>query len=83
MDDWLQKRGTKLDLLVRLLQHHLSQDDRAPVSFDEQGLASFPQMSDVPEGQKLQSSKILVFQEFPMMSEMITNACLVFQEFGN
>jgi hypothetical protein len=78
MNEWLGNAGTKLSLLVKLLQHTLSHDERAPPSFDDEGRGKYPEIPPVPDGQRApQSSKVLIFQEFPMMAEMIASVCLV------
>jgi hypothetical protein len=72
MQEWNEKEGTKLSLLLKLIQHSLSHDTRDPVSFDEEGGASYPEIPLIPLGETApQDSKILVYQEFPMMAEMI------------
>jgi SNF2 family DNA or RNA helicase len=77
MEEWKSAEGTKLALLVRLLQHTLSHDTRAPVSFDAEGLGSYPPMPAMTDGEiQPQTSKVIVFQEFPMMADMIVSVSL-------
>jgi superfamily II DNA/RNA helicase len=73
-EEWKSAEGTKLALLVRLLQHTLSHDDRAPVSFDAEGLGSYPPMPVMADGEiPPQTSKVIIYQEFPMMADMIVS----------
>jgi SNF2 family DNA or RNA helicase len=74
--DWKSKEGTKLSLLVKILEHHLSHDERPPATFDKDGRVCFPDESDTNPSLSSHTSKILVFQEFPMMSEMIISVLL-------
>lgn len=72
IDDWKSRSSTKINLLIKLVQHCLKSDDIAMPTFDEDGNAHWPPLADLAEGQQHpQTRKIVVSQEFPMMADLI------------
>lgn len=72
IDDWKSRSSTKIDLLIKLVQHCLKSDNIAMPTFDEDGNAHWPPLADLAEGQQHpRTRKILVSQEFPMMADLI------------
>ena len=61
IDDWKSRSSTKIDLLIKLVQHCLKYDDIVMPTFNEDGNAHWPPLADFAKGkQHPQMRKILV-----------------------
>ncbi|TFK17541.1 hypothetical protein FA15DRAFT_734316 [Coprinopsis marcescibilis] len=62
LSDWEAQKSTKIDCLVRMVQHILLRDDMPPIEFDECG----PVFRPAPTNPNCtRNVKILIYQEFP------------------
>ena len=76
MDKWFAKKSTKIDACARLCQHLLSRDD-ALDPINENGELSFPPPPTLQPGEApTQSIKVLIYQEFPSLSPILTDVRL-------
>jgi hypothetical protein len=74
------KPSTKLQVLIDICLHILSDDDRSPPTFDENtGEGTYPQLPNRPEGEvRPQASKGIVYQEFTSQVQMTLSVRTVF-----
>ncbi|KAM6491331.1 P-loop containing nucleoside triphosphate hydrolase protein [Amanita muscaria] len=75
-EQWLEKPGSKLRILIRLLQH-LLQDDEIGHASVEGSEVIFPPAPQVDGREPNRSRKILIYYEYPMTTPPIVSAMRV------
>ncbi|CAA7271229.1 unnamed protein product [Cyclocybe aegerita] len=73
LEEWEAAKSTKFDMCARIIQHLLARDNAPPIVF-ENGGATFPPTPPLPPGQApSQTTKILIYQEFPSLGPVLRN----------
>ena len=79
LQEWEQKKSTKVDMCALICLHLLSRDDAPPLIFKD-GNVFFPEMPQSRPGEViLQSNKILIYQEFPSFGPLVRSVCALLQ----
>ncbi|TFK19678.1 hypothetical protein FA15DRAFT_601103 [Coprinopsis marcescibilis] len=76
LEEWEDRKSSKIDCLVRMVQHILTRDDMPPVTF-ENGVPVFDPAPGSPTFTR--DVKILIYQEFPSFIPLVRN---VFELYG-
>lgn len=77
LEEWAERKSTKMDVLARICKHTLSSDRAPPVQFAN-GQAFFPQIPPLKPGERdTKAIKIAIYQEFPSLGRVLHNVCLL------
>jgi len=77
LDSWEEKKSVKFDTCARLTQYVLT-SDLAPVVECKDGVVEFPPIPPPPPGVEVpQTTKVLIYQEFPSLMPLMINVSLV------
>ncbi len=72
LEEWEANKSTKLDALVKMLLHHLEEDNRAPLVLDEHNnLVPDPTFVPTPRGPNSPPDRIVVYVAFPSNNPLI------------
>lgn len=75
LEEWEPMKSTKMDTCARMCQHLLSRDD-APEITVEDGQVIIPPLPPLQPGEPcLQTTKILISQQFPSLAGLLRNVC--------
>jgi hypothetical protein len=73
LEEWEEKKSTKIDICARMCRHLLSHDDAPKMVFGN-GTVVFPPVPPSQPGKKVpQTVKILIYQEFPSLGPLLRN----------
>ncbi|KDR69536.1 hypothetical protein GALMADRAFT_77269, partial [Galerina marginata CBS 339.88] len=81
MQEWQSNKSTKLDTCARLVSHLLSHDNAPPIKVKD-GKVTFRKLSAEQREHPKQSTKILIYQEFPSLGPLLRNVKQVFDLYG-
>jgi len=70
MQEWESKKSTKMDVCAQICRHLLSRDDAPEVEFKD-GAPVFPPNPVASAGSGTQDNRILVYQEFPSLCDLL------------
>ncbi|KAG7093167.1 hypothetical protein E1B28_006856 [Marasmius oreades] len=73
LEEWEEKKSTKMDCLAKVVRHYLSHDNIADVQFVD-GAPIFPPPPSVPLSQSSpRNRKIVIYAAFPSMTPILLN----------
>jgi hypothetical protein len=73
LEEWQERKSTKIDTCARMCLHLLSRDDAAPMVFKD-GSVIFPEAPQITPGEVISCiNKILIYQEFPSFGPLVRN----------
>jgi TATA-binding protein-associated factor len=79
LEEWQEKKSTKIDICAHMCLHLLSRDDAAPMIFKDGGVI-FPEAPQPTPGEVIsRNNKILIYQEFPSFGPLVRQ---VFKLYG-
>ena len=77
LDEWQDRKSTKLDTCAQMCRHLLSRDDASEMMFED-GQVIFPVIPTPKPGETvLKETKILIYQEFPSFGPLLRNVSLL------
>lgn len=74
LDEWDTMKSKKLDVLVKLVKHHLGDDNRHPFKVDNDELVENKDELP-PHPEKSAPDKIVVYSAFPSNNFLILKVC--------
>jgi hypothetical protein len=82
LEDWLKKKGTKLDACANICKYLLTHKAPPDVVFSESGVMTFPSAEAcLEEAMQSNTTRILIYQEFKSQGPLLQKVSMTFTSF--